>query len=126
MGGLGVGNGERGFGYERLELAGGAAVGTHVVGPWRTRVDTVHRRCRLTVVVSGARLGDEIASVQLEAALLSADGVVWYPVAAAVPVAAGDTVAVAHDADVVGVQVRLKAAVSTRTSSPITVEIAQT
>ena len=75
--------------------------------------------------MSGATLGDEISSVQLEASLVTGEDEVWYPVAASVEVI-GETVAVAHDADVVGVQVRLRVRVSTRTSSVIAVEIAQT
>ena len=124
--GLGTGNGETGYGFERLELEAGAAVGTHVVGPWRNRVDTVRRRCRLTVIVSSATLGDEISSVQVEASLLSGADAVWYPVSASVHAMAGETVVRALDGDVVGVQARMLVRLSTRTSSVIAVEIAQT
>ena len=124
---LGAGNGDRGWGYERLDLAVGQAAGARIARPVRTRVDPARRRCRLTVVVSGQKLGAEISSVQVEAALLADAGeAVWYPVGAAVPVPTGETVAVAHDGDVVGLQVRVKATVSTRTTAPVAVEIAQT
>ena len=104
---LGAGNGDRGWGYERLDLAVGQAAGARIAGPVRTRVDPARRRCRLTVVVSGQKLGAEISSVQVEAALLADAGeAVWYPVGAAVPVKT-----------VVGLQVRVKATVSTRTTA---------
>ena len=120
---LGFGDFES-FGYETAALEAGTAAGVQHVGPIGLRVDTLRRRCRLTVVVSGGALAANVTDVGLEACL-TRDGATWYPVADAVTVPAGATVVKVHDGDVVGLRVRIAIRTKRRTTAAVHVELAQ-
>ena len=112
---------------ERWNLEIGQSTGSQIVGPMSLATFGYRWKHRLTVVLSGATLGADVASVQVQAALPhdEEDDPVWYSASAAVAIQTGSNTALVFDDLVVGTQVRLLVVFARASQSPVIVEVVQ-